>query len=182
MRKSSFTVLFFFFSLLLPPGLRDLSSPTRDQTQARAVKAWKRQILTSGPPWSFLELTFQVVRSWELLDFHRPSCESCMWIHRINRCGLACSSLQKRPWKMLIAFGNDRRVVKPGTETHCDISTSLDSQESSEANTVRDGRHPSGTDGDESGDEPPEEKRSKLKRRWATHHLSLQLTPACCRN
>ncbi|MXQ93321.1 hypothetical protein E5288_WYG008032 [Bos mutus] len=40
-----------------------------------------------------------------------------------------------------------------------------DSQESSEANTVRDGRHRSGTDGDESGDDPPEEKRSKLKRR-----------------
>ena len=101
-----------------------------------------------------------------------------MWIHRINRCGLPCSSLQERSWKMLIAFGNDRRVVKPGTETHCDISTSLDSQESSEANTVRDGHHRSGTDGDESGDDPPEEKRSKLKRRRVTHHLSLQHTPA----
>ena len=182
MRKSSFTVHFFFFSLCVPPGLRDLSSPTRDQTQARAVKAWKRQILTSGPPWNFLELTFQVVRSWELLDFHRPSWRFCMWIRRINKWGLACSSLQERPWKMLIAFGNDRRVIKPGTETHCDISTSLDSQESSEANTVRDGCHHSGTDGDESGDDPPEEKRSKLKRRQVTHHLSLQHTPARFRN
>ncbi|KAB0358947.1 hypothetical protein FD754_003103 [Muntiacus muntjak] len=49
-----------------------------------------------------------------------------------------------------------------------------DSQESSEANTVRDGRHPNGTDGDESGDEPPEEKRSKLKR---SHELDLDENP-----
>ncbi|XP_061294755.1 trimethylguanosine synthase isoform X2 [Bos javanicus] len=49
-----------------------------------------------------------------------------------------------------------------------------DSQESSEANTVRDGRHRSGTDGDESGDDPPEEKRSKLKR---SHELDLDENP-----
>ncbi|NIG60342.1 trimethylguanosine synthase [Pontoporia blainvillei] len=49
-----------------------------------------------------------------------------------------------------------------------------DSQESSEANTVKDGPRRIGTDGDESGEDPPEQKPSKLKRRQVVHYLSVQ--------
>ena len=99
----------------------------------------------------------------------------------IDRCGLAYSSLQERPRNTLIAFANDRRVVKPRAEINCSISTSLDSQESSEANTIKDRPRLIGTDGDESGEDPPEQKPSKLKRRQVAHYLSLQNVSASFR-
>ncbi|KAB0396767.1 hypothetical protein E2I00_010317, partial [Balaenoptera physalus] len=88
--------------------------------------------------------------------------------------GARANQLRERPRNTLIAFANDRRVVKPRAEINCSISTSLDSQESSEANTIKDRPRLIGTDGDESGEDPPEQKPSKLKRRQVAHCLSLQ--------
>ncbi|KAJ8785389.1 hypothetical protein J1605_006986 [Eschrichtius robustus] len=49
-----------------------------------------------------------------------------------------------------------------------------DSQESSEANTIKDRPRLIGTDGDESGEDPPEQKPSKLKR---SHELDIDENP-----
>nr|XP_010968991.1 trimethylguanosine synthase [Camelus bactrianus] len=49
-----------------------------------------------------------------------------------------------------------------------------DSQESLEANAAKDRPHPEGTDGDESEEEPPEQKRSKLRR---SHELDIDENP-----
>ncbi|XP_036734787.2 trimethylguanosine synthase isoform X1 [Manis pentadactyla] len=49
-----------------------------------------------------------------------------------------------------------------------------DSQESSEANTVKERVHPNGIDGDESEEDPPEHKPSKLKR---SHELDIDENP-----
>ncbi|XP_059971738.1 trimethylguanosine synthase [Mesoplodon densirostris] len=49
-----------------------------------------------------------------------------------------------------------------------------DSQGSSEANTIRDRPRLTGTDGDESGEDPPEQKPSKLKR---SHELDIDENP-----
>ena len=43
-----FFVIYFFLAVLC--SLRDLSSLTRDQTLAPALKAWRYQVLTTGPP------------------------------------------------------------------------------------------------------------------------------------
>lgn len=58
---------------------------------------------------------------------------------------------------------------------HCNISASLDSQRSSEANTVKDRPHPKHIDGDESEEDPPDHKPSKLKRR----QVAVTLSPEC---
>lgn len=55
------------------------------------------------------------------------------------------------------------------------ISASLDSQESSKANTIKERPHLSGIDGDESEEDPPEHKPSKLKRR----QVACYLPPEC---
>lgn len=49
-----------------------------------------------------------------------------------------------------------------------------DSQESSKAHTAKERPHPSGTDGDENEDDPPEHKPSKLKR---SHELDIDENP-----
>lgn len=49
-----------------------------------------------------------------------------------------------------------------------------DSQESSKAHTAKERPHPSGTDGDENEEDPPEHKPSKLKR---SHELDIDETP-----
>ncbi|XP_032982250.1 trimethylguanosine synthase isoform X2 [Rhinolophus ferrumequinum] len=49
-----------------------------------------------------------------------------------------------------------------------------DSQESSKANTAKERAHPSGTDGDENEEDPPEHKPSKLKR---SHELDIDENP-----
>lgn len=53
------------------------------------------------------------------------------------------------------------------------MSASLDSQDSSEANTIKERPHPNNIDGDESEEDPPEHKPSKLKRRQVAYYLSL---------
>lgn len=62
-----------------------------------------------------------------------------------------------------------------GGKNHCNISASSDSQESSEANTVKERVHPNGIDGDESEEDPPEHKPSKLKRRQVPCYLFVSL-------
>lgn len=53
-------------------------------------------------------------------------------------------------------------------------STNLDSQDFSEANTIKERLHPNSIDGDESEEDPPERKPSKLKR---SHELDIDENP-----
>ena len=82
--------------------------------------------------------------------------------------------IARKAVKYLIAFAKGRGLVKPRRELHCNISASLDSQDSSEANAIRERPHSNSIDGDESEEDPPEHKPSKLKRRQVTHYLPLR--------
>lgn len=95
-----------------------------------------------------------------------PRAEDAAWLWAWHRHTVHCRNV-------LIAFAHGRQVVKSRAEIHSHVSTSLDSHKSSEVNTAGDRPRTSSTDGDESGDDPPEQKPSRLKRRQVAR-TSLQ--------
>ncbi|XP_004435813.1 PREDICTED: trimethylguanosine synthase [Ceratotherium simum simum] len=96
------------------------------------------------------------------------SCDGHQWLSEVNSRRECPASGQNEPCnggtKESSLSGNNRSTNQPAQ----------DSQESSEANTIKERPHPSGVDGDESEEDPPEHKPGKLKR---SHELDIDENP-----
>ncbi|KAF5926263.1 hypothetical protein HPG69_011393 [Diceros bicornis minor] len=93
------------------------------------------------------------------------SCDGHQWLSEVNSRRECPASGQNEPCnggtKESSLSGNNRSTNQPAQ----------DSQESSEANTIKERPHPSGVDGDESEEDPPEHKPGKLKRRQVAYYF-----------
>ncbi|KAK2500282.1 hypothetical protein MC885_006183, partial [Smutsia gigantea] len=104
------------------------------------------------------------------------SCDGHQWLSEVNSRKECPASGQGEPCN-----GGAKESTSSGNSST--TQPAQDSQESSEANTVKERVHPSSIDGDESEEDPPEHKPSKLKRRQVPcyfpilHELDIDENP-----
>ncbi|XP_053414389.1 trimethylguanosine synthase [Nycticebus coucang] len=96
------------------------------------------------------------------------SCNGCQQLGEVVSSRIECpTSGQSEP-------GNGRTKENRSSGNRSTDQPAQDSQESSGANTSRDRPHPNGIDGEDSDDDPPEHKPTKLKR---SHELDIDEIP-----
>ena len=102
---------FFGGFLAMLCDLRDLSSPSRDQTWATALKVWKRQVLTTRPPGNSQENTLkpQTVTQAQRGFRFWMSFESSRGVQTVRQDKVLCRVRNRQ--------GSERGQVWPGPES-----------------------------------------------------------------